>query len=284
MSVLRKAAQRVRHLPGLEACETFWNILRKPYHRLLDANGRGVKVFIGGKVPVRIPAEFVGARWELYEPETIAVFAEWVCAHPNGLVLDIGSSIGVFSAVALFTDHRAEVIAFDADLASLAAARRFCEHASGERLRLVRGLLTHNPPNVVPLAEAIALTDRALVQSGGEVGTPRRYICLTDPEAVSLPSYRLDDLFAMEKVEDRSVLIKCDVEGAELLVLSGAENLLRHARPDLLLSIHPAALPSYGHSKEGVDDFLKGLGYQNRCFSVDHEEHWWCEVKKESAI
>jgi hypothetical protein len=56
----------------------------------------------------------------------------------------------------------------------------------------------------------------------------------------------------------------------------GGEALLRRAHPHLLLSVHPPALPGYGHSKAEVEAFLRRLGYDLRCLAVDHEEHWWC--------
>ena len=120
----------------------------------------------------------------------------------------------------------------------------------------------------------MASTEAALLRTGvsGDVGTTR-YVCLPNSEVGTIPCRRLDDLFEPETVSGRSMLIKCDVEGAELNVLSGGESLLRVVRPDLLLSVHPPALPSYGHSKKDVEVFLKKLGYQIRCLAVDHEEH-----------
>ncbi len=233
---------------------------------------------VGGKSEVRMPAEFAGGDWEQFEPETITMFSRWVQCHSGGIVLDVGSSIGIFSAVALFGDTEVEVVAFDSDLASLAAARRMCQHAKGRRLRLVQGFIGQKATQVTSLAAAVASTEAFLMQSGarGDVGSTR-FICLTHPEAGSIPCRRLDDLFPDEMTQGRAMLIKCDVEGAEQLVLSGAEGLLRRAHPDLLLSVHPPALPDYGHSKEGVLAFLENLGYDIRCIAVDHEEHWWCE-------
>lgn len=40
-------------------------------------------------------------------------------------------------------------------------------------------------------------------------------------------------------------VIKIDVEGAELLVLRGAEQVLRHYRPHLIIGVHPYWLPQY---------------------------------------
>jgi len=72
-------------------------------------------------------------------------------------------------------------------------------------------------------------------------------------------------------------LIKCDVEGAELLVLRGAHKLLARSAPDILLSVHPRALETeYGGSIIDLRNFLHAAGYEVRLLAVDHEEHWWC--------
>jgi FkbM family methyltransferase len=233
---------------------------------------------VGGTAVVRMPAEFTGVSWERYEPEAVTVFAQWVRRHPGAMVLDVGSSIGIFSAVALFADPRTEVVAFDSDLPSLAAVRRLCQHAPGGRLRLVLGFLAEKPTVVRSLTKAVAATDEALAQSNvrSDVGATR-YVCLTDSNSEAIPSQRLDDIFAGIDLEGRAVLIKCDVEGAELLVLRGAETFLRRTSPVLLLSVHPPALPGYGHVKADVEAFLVRLDYEVRVLAVDHEEHWWCE-------
>jgi hypothetical protein len=146
---------------------------------------------------------------------------------------------------------------------------------------LVFGLVAQSPTETNSLDSAVTATEAALVRTGvrGDVGTTR-YVCLTDANVKSIPIRRLDDLFADDIVEGRAMLIKCDIEGAELLALFGAETLLRCTRPDLLLSVHPPALHSYGHSKEEVRAFLEGLGYDILCIAVDHEEHWWCEFRR----
>lgn len=280
MRFLRNAAQTIRHLPGLERADWLWKTLRAPYHRVLGAGGHGVKVLVGGSTLVRMPPEYAGATWEAIEPKSLAAFAGWVRRHPGATVVDIGSSVGIFSAVALFADATTNVIAFDADLASVAAVRRMCAHAPGDRLSLVHGFLTDSSGAAGrSLAEAIDATDTALRQKSisGDVGTTR-YACLVDPARGDVPLYRLDDLMTVESFGRRPTLIKCDVEGAELLVLMGAQNLLSTLRPTLLLSVHPPALPDYGHSPDLVDAFLRRLGYTVQLLDSDHEEHWYCEA------
>lgn len=233
---------------------------------------------VGMVAPVRISAEFAGYDWESHEPEAIAAFYHWLKNHPGGLVLDVGCSIGIFSVVALFADSEVEVVAFDSDLASLAACKRMCRHASGARLMLINGLLTNTSLTAQSMTDAAKETDSKLVAKGrfGSIG-PTRYICLSDGEARHIPYHRLDDLLEAEALETRPALMKCDVEGAEMLVLLGAESFLRKSRPTLLLSVHPPALQNYGHTKEQIKKYLVKLGYDVEVLSVDHEEHWWCE-------
>jgi FkbM family methyltransferase len=56
-------------------------------------------------------------------------------------------------------------------------------------------------------------------------------------------------------------VVKIDVEGAELLVLYGATELLREHCPTIILAVHPSWLP-VGHSPEQLFRLLTDLGYR----------------------
>jgi FkbM family methyltransferase len=276
--VLHRLARVIRHLPGLEQAEWLWTVLRKPYHWALDPWGRGILILAGGIAPIRVPTEFVGGSWDTFEPETVRVFAAWIREHPGARVLDVGSSIGLYSAVALFAGTDVEVIAFDSDLASLAALKRLCRHADQRRLRVVHGLLGQTATRIESVENAASATQRELDVHPKSSST--RYICLDpngrSPDEAAIPCRRLDDLLPVDDDGMHDLLIKCDVEGAELHVLMGAEKLIERCHPNLLLSVHPEALPHYGHSKQVVSDCLRRFGYDVTCLAIDHEEHWWC--------
>lgn len=73
--------------------------------------------------------------------------------------------------------------------------------------------------------------------------------------------------------------ITIDVEGAELLVLKGAEKVLRELKPKLWVSIHPdLGLASYNLQPNEVQDYLAQFGYVGEHLATDHEEHWYFEV------
>jgi len=56
--------------------------------------------------------------------------------------------------------------------------------------------------------------------------------------------------------------VKCDVEGAELLVLRGSESTLRRCRPKIFLEIEERWTKSFGWTGADVIRFLRNIGYQ----------------------
>lgn len=77
---------------------------------------------------------------------------------------------------------------------------------------------------------------------------------------VTVPQRRLDDLMRTERVTG-SVVIKMDVEGAEVGALRGGVEFLRTHRPPLLLEINPESLRSAGHDIADLVEALAAAGY-----------------------
>lgn len=76
----------------------------------------------------------------------------------------------------------------------------------------------------------------------------------------------LDQYFAT--VPDGQIaLIKCDVEGHELDVLRGGEQLLKRQGPMLMVEVEQRHQRS--HSVRDVFDYLEGLGYRGTFFLRD---------------
>src|SRR5262249_36554947 len=63
-------------------------------------------------------------------------------------------------------------------------------------------------------------------------------------------------------------VIKIDVEGAEMHVLSGMRHTLRELRPILFLEIHPANLPHYHTSPSAILSLLIDNHYE--VFEIEH--------------
>lgn len=281
MPLLRRIAQKIRHLPWLERQDAIWNALRAPYHRAISAGGNGASVNLAGHIAIRMPPTYTGMEWETYEPDTVRAALAWIRANPDGRFLDIGSAIGIFSLLALTAGNAMDVVAFDADLPSLIATRRMCQFGKGGQLRLIYGLVSDRTETPSSLDKAAAQTEATLDASGltGDFGTTQ-FVCLPSGDAkdrAAIPYHTLDALFAGEDGH-RPTLIKSDIEGAEIFMLEGAKDMIRRMRPAMLISVHPEAIVAdYGRSVQDVANLLKELGYRHTVLAVDHEEHWWCE-------
>ncbi|HOJ39097.1 MAG TPA: FkbM family methyltransferase [bacterium] len=70
----------------------------------------------------------------------------------------------------------------------------------------------------------------------------------------------LDD-FCQERGLERVDFIKCDVEGAELLVFQGAQKIIEKSRPVILCELCQDYLTRFGATTEKVRQFFLGLGY-----------------------
>ncbi len=275
---LRTALRWVRHRPALEHADWLWDRGRGLYEAMLRVGSDGVVVRVGGICEVRMPPEFASGSWETYEPAVVQKLTDWVTAHPRSTVIDVGCSMGILSACALAASGEVEVVALDSDLASLKAAERLTALIARKRLHLVFGFVDETHRSQRTFAQATAFTRECLntTQETGNPGTTR-FICLED-EVHGIPTNSLDGLFATGLPQDRPVLLKMDIEGAELLALRGGERWLTNALPTLLLSVHPPALAMRGQSGDALRQFLEDCGYGVTTFAVDHEEHWWCEI------
>jgi hypothetical protein len=78
------------------------------------------------------------------------------------------------------------------------------------------------------------------------------------------PVIRLDEYFHGQAADPD--LVKIDIDGAELLALQGMRRILQETKPDLLLEVHPAYLPSFGSS--AADDCNLLLEFDYRFFSI----------------
>lgn len=75
---------------------------------------------------------------------------------------------------------------------------------------------------------------------------------------VNVEVKRLDDvLYDLTSLK----FMKLDAEGAELMILRGAENLIRRLRPYVSFELGDAALVNYDYSSADVFEYFSGMGY-----------------------
>jgi len=169
--------------------------------------------------------------------------------HPGDTVWDIGANVGIFSfAAAALAGPEGRILAVEADTWLVSLLRRSAA-ASGKDIAPVE-VLPMAVSNEVGVARFnIARRGRAsnhLEVTGGstQTGGVRENQCV--------PTATLDWLlnrFPPPK------FIKIDVEGAEELVLSGAQRLLKDIRPIILCEI-------FDKSRPAIDPLLHSHGYE----------------------
>ena len=121
-------------------------------------------------------------------------------------------------------------------------------HVEEAGLSAVRGERTLHAPRAGPSQGASLVVE----QRGSEA---RRYAVRIDT---------LDEFVAERRLTGRVGFIKCDVEGHELDVFRGAEEILTRARPHLLFECEARHDPS--RSATDVFGYLERLGYRGSFF------------------
>lgn len=202
-------------------------------------------------------AEFVYVpRWGAYGAEhgVLHEQAEMdFCAAriaPGGTVLDVGANLGTFCVNLAVRRPDLSFHAFEPVAATHGWLRvNVRRNGLEERIRVHR-LALADKPGVLEMTST-RYTDNHLVPSSGEGQGPRERVQVVT----------LDDFAAREDV-GRVALLKADVEGAELLALSGAVRLLREHRAPLLLEVQEEHLVRFGASIDGLESFLGAQGYR----------------------
>jgi len=280
-----RICRAIKHLPILDKLDALWNALQGPYQGILNLLAKkGIWVPVGKDFDVRIPSSCYSIFSLDYEAEQAGAVISWLKNNRNAIFLDAGCSFGFYSVIALFASCDVEVIGIDSDLHSLASAETLCVYASGDRLKVVHGFVSDKHLSGAPFSAAVINTQKNLPRTtSGELDTENRsYINIYDNKDPSIPTHTIDGLFLAEGFfrKNRPILLKCDIEGAELLALRGAQNVLRQFAPTLAISVHPDLISEYGYSAGNVRSYLEDLGYSIKVLAIDHEEHWWCEKKE----
>lgn len=221
--------------------------LRRIYEHVLDAlpGDRLVARFPGGEA-VRLAAAFRQVTWNA---EEYRAFKADIA--PGDVVFDVGANLGAYSLLfAQWTGPGGHVYAFE----PAPEARRGLERHV--QLNRVQDRLTVRP-------EAVSAADGTVqflasgprgdnrIAGGAAHGSNRR---------IDVTTTSIDAFCAAHRVNP--TLIKIDVEGAELDVLKGARATIaaRGGALRLYVEMHPRVWPSFGASRERIEEELARQG------------------------
>ena len=179
------------------------------------------------------------------EPYTLAYFRSALL--PDSIVFDIGAYIGVYTFAACNILKSGMVHTFEPNPHS---AKRIEE--------------TIRRNNVTQ----IQLNNCALGNHTGKVNfalhkTPVQSRIHTQPSqanSVEIPITTLDHYCHVQKI-NRIDLLKMDVEGAELMVLRGAAEMIEKRSPVMIVELHQPESKGFGHTVSETIHYLRDAGY-----------------------
>src|ERR1700676_2391588 len=168
---------------------------------------------------------------------------------PEGsLVIDVGANVGFFALrFAQWVGVGGEVVAIEREdrnyQALLAALKR--EGLSG-RVRAMKAVAAASAGPMFLEINQLHPADHKLSRDG---------------TGVAVEAVRLDDLVS-DKGVLRPALVKIDVQGAEMLVLQGASDILKISKPALFVELHDEGLKRFDTSVSAILDHLSQRGYE----------------------
>ena len=175
---------------------------------------------------------------------------------PEGsLVIDVGANIGFFTTrFADWVGDRGHVVAIEPDLENFGL--------------LEQRLKQHGRIDRVTRLNAVAASERGTLRLKRNEVHPGDHKIATDGEGIEVAAVSVDDIVA-EHAALKLSIIKIDVQGAEMIVLSGASRTLREQSAALFVEVDEKALAAFGTSSAALFAYLTGFGYKGYALGED---------------
>lgn len=258
---LHRIGSRIRHLRFLSNQEWIRNNVEPCWERVFEwfSRQRGYSTHINEDV-FKLLYVF-GSRYDRfdkreYEPSFYQPFVQRI--REGMTVFDIGAHIGLFTlAAAKRVGKSGRVYAFEPSPETVEILERHISlNGWQDRVEAVRAVVSdvngEAPFYTYGMSMAASLS--------------RENVEILNPEQLDRPASKIDitavtlDQFCKDR-HIKPDILKIDVEGAELLVLQGAKNLLSKGNVSILCEIHPNQMKNCGSSLSGFCEYLDTLGY-----------------------
>ena len=219
----------------------------------------------GLKYPITLPDD-KGIWTGTYEVELATAIAAAV--RTGDVCFDCGGWRGFFSGV-MALRGAAKVFAFEPLPSNVVQLRKMLALNPSLPITLIEAAVTEQPGEL----EFVVMPETSM----GKLSTSSFQADNQSGQKIRVRAVSLDALLAAGEVSPPA-LMKVDVEGAELMLLRGAKNLLATHRPKLFMEIH---------SRELARDcraFLEPLGYEIGVVGADRDVcHFYASPKTERA-
>jgi len=202
-------------------------------------------------------------RDKKFEEEEINCLESYV--EEDSVCIDVGANIGIYSIFLARKASKGCVHAFEPHPLNRKILQLNAE-LNGRNNIEIHHFLVGNHEGMIDFSISSDLAYSSMIPTKRKAETDK----------IRLPCTTLDALFSHSK--KRIDVIKIDTEGAELLVLKGAELLLRNPaiRPRaLLIEINRENQIGYGYKAEDIRDFMMQNGYEPYSIVNGHTRKGW---------
>jgi len=213
-------------------------------------------------------------RWRKHEPET-TYLADLLCGAPT--CLHVGASDGRHAYVMTQVAPKATIYAIEPSAFSYAVLKTtLAWHGIAGQVTPVHAAVGDKP------GEMLLVTPRKVT---GRMGRAYAFVAEAAPEGEARPDLQDSgvelqptpvitlDGFCAERGIAEVDFIRMDIEGAELMALTGAAAILDRDRPSVLLEIHPQMLSQrFGGTAEQVVGLFTARGYRMFALNGDRLE------------
>lgn len=213
---------------------------------------------------LRLPVRYFRYFPDDYEAPNVAFLKQH--APKNGVVLDVGAHIGLFSTIAAqCVGERGRVLAYEPTPSTFKLLNQTI------RMNKLTGYVQGIAAAVGSETGEISfyVSDNAADNSNSLVAYKQDRALHT----VTVPLTSIDQQVKHYELK-RVDFIKIDVEGAEYDTLLGAWDTMEEFRPAVILAIHPEAIAGKGDSVEDIVKHLERLPYRytNQGAPITREE------------
>jgi FkbM family methyltransferase len=218
--------------------------------RCISVNNRLIPLYITPDAQLK----YLKLGKNAFDSDLIKIAEKFLQKESN--VWDIGGNVGIFTFAASEIACNGKILCVEADiwLASIIIRSKRLKHHRAKNISIIPGAISDkNSISKFLIAERGRASNSLAISKGrSQMGGIR--------DVLYVPTITLDCLFEKFGKPD---FIKIDIEGAELMALSGASNILINARPIFYIEVGEEV------SKEVFDIFNK-----NKYRAYDFDGHY----------
>lgn len=241
----------------IRRCLELWS-RGKVFRRSILVQGKRIPLFITPEAQLK----YLKLGKNAFDSDLIGIAENFL--NKQSVVWDIGANVGVFTFSAASVASQGTVVSIDADtwLAGLLRRTSRTKNFENHDIRVL--------PAAVAQADGVlkfCIARRGRAASHLEDATGERTQSGGKRETQYVPALQLNTLL---KTLPEPEFVKVDVEGAEWMVLEGADDLIKHSRPIFYIEVSPVnsneVLQVFRDNKYiGTDE--SGQILENKCSS-----------------